>query len=251
MKRLTIVCGVMLAVLLVFSSSTVAAAPPAKVDILIGFDGPPGASEQALVRGIGGEIKYTYNIIPAIAASVPEPAIQGLINNPHVIAVETDTFARVIDLELDNSWGVQHIGAGTVHAAGNTGASIDIAIIDTGIDYTHDDLYGRFAGGYNFVGGNGNPRDDNGHGTHVAGIIAALDNDAGVVGVAPGVRLWALKAFDSTGSGSYSDIIAALDWATGNNPYGVVCQITNNSYGSLDYPGYLVEMALLIRQFFL
>jgi subtilisin len=244
MKKLTMVCGITLAFLLVFSSTASATtAPPEKVNILIGFDSPLGASEQALVRSIGGDIKYTYSLIPAIAASVPEPAIRGLKNNPHVIIVEAETFARVIDFELDESWGVQHIGAGTVHAAGNTGANIDIAVIDTGIDYTHDDLYGRVAGGYNFVDGNGNPRDDNGHGTHVAGIIAALDNDTGVVGVAPDVRLWALKAFDSTGSGSFFDIIAALDWATGNNPDGVVCQITNNSYGSPDYPGYLVEMA--------
>ena len=244
MRKLTIIMSFILALLLVFSSTAaVAAAPTERVNILIGFDAPPGPNEQQLVRGLGGDIKYTYKIIPAIAASVPEPAVQGLLRNPHVIAVEPEVFVKASDLELDNAWGVNRIGAGLVHDASITGENINIAILDTGLDWTHSDLYQRMAGGYNFVAGNYNPFDDNGHGTHVAGTIAAVDNDAGVVGVAPNAKLWILKVIDSNGSGSYFDIIAALDWATGNNIWGVVCQITNNSYSSAGYPGSMVEMA--------
>ncbi len=86
--------------LLVFSS-TAAAAPPEKVDVIIGFDRPPGLSEQGLVRGFGGEIIYTYNIIPVIAASIPETAVQGLLRNPRVI-IEPDVPIHAIDTELYN-----------------------------------------------------------------------------------------------------------------------------------------------------
>ena len=90
-----------------------------------------------------------------------------------------------------------------------------MAVIDTGIDNDHPDL--GVTGGVNFVriGRRVNPNawdDDNGHGTHVAGIIAARDNDIGVVGVAPGASLYAVKVLNANGSGYYSDIIAGLQW---------------------------------------
>jgi hypothetical protein len=76
----------------------------------------------------------------------------------------------------------------------------------------HPDLAAAYRGGYDFANDDPNPWDDNGHGTHVAGILAAGDNSFGVVGVAPGVMLYALKVFDAHGNGYYSDLIAALDW---------------------------------------
>jgi subtilisin family serine protease len=89
-----------------------------------------------------------------------------------------------------------------------------VAIIDTGIDYNHSDLYANYAGGYDFVNSDDDPMDDNGHGTHVAGIIAAEDNDEGVVGVAPEASLYALKVLDSDGSGYVSEVIFAIQWAS-------------------------------------
>jgi subtilisin len=90
---------------------------------------------------------------------------------------------------------------------------VDIAIIDSGITPLPDlDV----AGGYSCLGNPDAWQDDNGHGTHVAGIAAALDNDIGVVGVAPGARLWAVKVLDSDGGGSFSDVICGLDWVAGN-----------------------------------
>src|SRR5258708_8227512 len=80
----------------------------------------------------------------------------------------------------------------------------DIAIIDTGIDLTHPDL--NVYRNVTFVSGTTTGNDDHGHGTHVAGTAASLDNAIGVVGVAPGARLWAVKVLDSTGSGSLSAI---------------------------------------------
>src|SRR3989344_2956568 len=83
--------------------------------VFIAFDKPVGPSEQALVRAHGGEIKYSYSIVDAIAATLPAGAIEGLSRNPHVTAVEMDGQVYAADIELDNSWGVKRIGAGTVH----------------------------------------------------------------------------------------------------------------------------------------
>jgi subtilisin len=207
--------------------------PDGLVKVLIGFKEKPGPPEQALVKGLGGKIKYTYNIIPAIAASVPEVAINALQKNPNVTNVELDSMVYALDTELDNSWGVKRIGAGIVHDSGNNGDGIKIAIIDTGIDEDHPDLDGNLVGGVNFVSKPSwrtpDPNkwdDDNGHGTHVAGIIAAEDNNIGVVGVAPGADLYALKVLDRTGSGYVSDVVMAIQWATVNE-----IQVINMSLG--------------------
>ena len=137
-----------------------------------------------------------------------------------------------VDLELDDSWGVKRIGAGPVHQQGLWGAGVTVAILDSGIDYTHPDLALNYAGGYDFVNDDDDPFDDNAHGTHVAGIVAARDDDAGVVGVAPYARLYALKVLDASGNGSFSDVIAAMQWAVDHG-----AQVTNNSYGSSEDPG--------------
>jgi len=205
--------------------------------VLIGFTHRPGLAEQALVRGVGGSIKYSYHLVPAIAATIPEPAIPGLLANPHVTHVDPDGRVWAIDAELDDSWGVKRIGAGIVHSY-NKGTGVKVAIIDSGIDYTHSDLDANYKGGYDFVNSDVDPMDDNGHGTHVAGSVAAEDNEEGVVGVAPEANLYALKVLGADGGGSYSDVIAALQWAVDNG-----IQVTNNSYGSPGDPGETVKAA--------
>lgn len=220
------------------NSQSEATQPPEMVKVLIAFDRQPGPDEQAIVHSHGGSIKYTYHLVPAIAASVPKAAIDGLLRNPRVVRIEPDAEVHAIDAELDNSWGVKRIGAGAVHATNNTGAGVKVAVIDSGIDYNHPDLNANYEGGYDFVNRDIDPMDDNGHGTHVAGIIAAKDDGAGVVGVAPGARIYALKVLGANGSGSYSDIIAALQWSVDNG-----IQVTNNSYGSAKDPGATVKEA--------
>jgi len=232
--------------------------PDGLVKVLIGFKEKPGPPEQALVKGLGGKIKYTYNLIPAIAASVPEVAIEPLKKNPNVTNIELDSMVYALDIELDNSWGVKRIGAGLVHDSGNNGEGIKIAIIDTGIDKDHPDLDDNLVGGVNFVS---NPSwrtpdpnkwdDDNGHGTHVAGIIAAEDNNTGVVGVAPGAALYALKVLDRTGSGYVSDVVMAIQWATDPNGDGSAddrLDVINMSLGST-YDSWLLDAACLLAYY--
>jgi subtilisin family serine protease len=157
-----------------------------------------------------------------------------------------------LDTELDNSWGVDRIDAEEVWTT-YTGQGVNVAIIDSGIDNNHSDLNVEY--GVNFVSKpswkDPDPDkwdDDYGHGTHVAGIVAALGNGVGVVGVAPGAALYALKVLDRTGSGYVSDVVAAIMWATDPNGDGSAddrLDVINMSLGST-YDSWLLDGACLL-----
>jgi subtilisin family serine protease len=100
----------------------------------------------------------------------------------------------------------------TKGASTDSSKPIRVAVIDTGVRYTESDLKNAYKGGHNFINGSDNPLDDNGHGTHVSGIIAAADDGDGVVGVAPQVELYGLKVLDQCGSGSTENVIQAVEW---------------------------------------
>lgn len=124
-------------------------------------------------------------------------------------------------------WGVDRIDADLVwdtdgnlviDKGANTGSGIKVAIIDTGIDKDHPDLDGNLVDGVNFVKIRGKTiadqwDDDNGHGTHCAGIVAAVDNEIGVIGVAPEAYLYGVKVLDRGGSGYVSDVILGIEWS--------------------------------------
>ena len=224
------------AVLAVFNSA--GAQPPERVRVLIGFKNSPGPSDEREIRGRGAEISHVFRIVPAMAVSIPVMALDGVRRNPNVTVVEPDGTVTVVDAELDAAWGVSRIGSGVAHAGGNTGAGVKVAIVDTGIDCTHPDLRANCVGGIDFVNDDNDPSDDHGHGTHVAGTVAAQDDGAGVVGVAPDVSLYGIKVLNASGGGYWSDIVAAIEWAADNG-----IQVTNNSYGSSAHPGTIVNAA--------
>ena len=112
----------------------------------------------------------------------------------------------------ENPGPTSQLGPTGTQSATPSDVNVDIAIVDTGIDLTHPDL--NVYREKTFVPNTTSANDDNGHGTHVAGTTAARDNSIGVVGVAPGARLWAVKVLDSTGAGSISSIIAGIDYVT-------------------------------------
>ena len=184
------------------------------------------------------KIKYEYQSFPGVAASIPAPLLNYISHLPFVKAVEPDYTFTIQQDTLD--WGVDKINAevvwgGSENAADVTtgsyaGDGVKVAVIDTGIEYTHPDLDANYYGGYDFVNQDNDPMDDNGHGTHVAGIIAAEDNGAGVIGVAPHAQLYGVKVLDAQGSGTYSDIVAGIDWAT-NNGMDVISMSLGGSSG--------------------
>ncbi|WP_010278505.1 S8 family peptidase [Paenibacillus senegalensis] len=122
-------------------------------------------------------------------------------------------------------WGVRQIKAPAAWSR-SAGLRVKIAVIDTGIDYLHPDLHRNVAGGINVVDRRALPRDDNGHGTHIAGTIAAYSSKKGIIGVAPLASLYAVKAFDHNGTAYISDIVHGIDWCVRNR-----IDIINMSFG--------------------
>ncbi len=234
-----------------FMSITLSAATlAAESSFIIRFHQPPGQTEQELIQRAGGAIDRIYRLIPAIVARLPEQAVIELRENPLVAYVEKDqvvatteppytsliqksfsTESLATDGEYQDAWGVSHIGSKIAHDKGITGKEIKVAVIDTGIDYTHEDLDANYRGGYDFIFNDDDPMDDswNSHGTHVAGIIGAEANGTGVVGVAPEVSLYAVKALDGGGFGSLETIVAGIQWAVDND-----MDIINLSIAGLD-----------------
>jgi subtilisin len=188
--------------------------------VLIGF--APAAELQAaedranIIRQAGGIVYASFALIPAVSAWVPAQALEALSGRPDVAYVEEDVVLQAF--EQTTPWGVGRVHANLVWPGGNTGAGIDVAILDTGIDSRHPDLV--VVDGVNYSDASGTPgstdpadwNDNHGHGTHCAGIVAALNNSVGVVGVAPGARLHAVKVLDDSGLGYTSDIIQGLEW---------------------------------------
>lgn len=203
--------------------------------VLVGFT---GRADAGLVAGLGGVVRHAYHLVPAVAATVPPTAIALLAANPAVAYVEADLPVTALSTEETRFWGGQRIGADRQHRDGNRGEGIRIGIIDSGIDYTHPDLADNYAGGYDFADGDPDPMDDDGHGTFVAGVVAARANGAGALGVAPGARLYALKVLDAKAEGFVSDVIAAVEWC---RDHGV--QVTSNALGTAQYPGRTLESA--------
>ncbi len=171
-----------------------------------------------VVHGAGGEVSHSYHLLPVVSATLSDEVIVQLERRSDVAYVEEDV--RVYAAAQAVPWGVDRIDAKKVWQAtpGSTGAGVDVAVFDTGIDCDHPDL--KVAGGVDFTGQlvlDGSTRttawnDEEGHGTHCAGVIGALDNEIGVVGVAPEANLWAVKVLDDDRSGYVSDVIQGLEW---------------------------------------
>ena len=207
-------------------AAVAAASHPAveRAKVIVTFHGPPGKAAERVIEKYGGKVDKKLALVNGLAARVPKGQLKQLAGEPGVKTVEPDVTLQAFDLEYDNAWGVKKIGTPAVHAAGVWGDGVKVAVIDTGIDYIHDDpdnipyvvdpeFLHNYKGGYDFVNNDADPMDDNGHGTHVAGILAAEKNGYLVVGVAPHVDLYALKILDAAGKGDDSNLILALQWA--------------------------------------
>ena len=231
MKRALTAFSVLLIVLATFVVVAMSANAESEGLFLIGFD---GSSNEKLIRQYGGTITTTHSNSHVITARLTHRESRSLARNSHIAYVEEDFTLRIDAQTLP--YGVDYIDADLVHSR-YTGSGVKVAVIDTGIDYSHPDLDGNYKGGYDFVNRDSYPMDDHGHGTHVAGIIAAEDNDIGVIGVAPEADLYSLKVIDSNGYGYVSNIIAGIEWAVDNN-----MDVISMSIGS-NYPSSSLQRA--------
>lgn len=203
------------------------------------------AKDITLKHGLGLGFIYGH-ALKGFSAVIPDSVLEKVRNDPRVSFVEQDQLVEAFVLQPfhhqpTHEGGKQSqpaptqplettpTGINRIDAERSIARTVDvdIAIIDTGIDLKHPDLNilrGATCSGAGKPGGN----DDNGHGTHVAGTAAAKDNDIGVVGVAPGAKLWAIKVLDKSGSGTISCVIAGIDYVTAN---AAEIEVANMSLG--------------------
>jgi subtilisin len=170
-------------------------------------------------RTAGVTVTDVYrSAINGYSASMSQADAERLAQAPGVQSVQVDE--RVEATVQSMPTGINRANADASPTAAINGADnrvdVDVAVIDTGVDLDHPDLNVFRAGGTNCSLLGLNPNDQNGHGSHVAGTIGALDNNTGVVGMAPGARIWPVKVLNAAGSGSTSDVVCGIDYVTAN-----------------------------------
>jgi serine protease AprX len=193
------------------------------------------------VQAVGGRVTDKIDIINAVVADVPQASVTKLSHAPGVLGVMSDRTVKVVgeafsptSTHNDNTTFqyAQVVGADQVWDSGNLGQDVTVATLDTGIDPTFLSLrvtrgvwQDRFLAYYDAIADKTyeplrllqSPRDPNGHGTHVAGIIGNSDKEGGqYVGVAPGVNFVSIRVLDDTGMGTYADVLRGLNWVVQN-----------------------------------
>ncbi|WNS79523.1 S8 family serine peptidase [Domibacillus sp. DTU_2020_1001157_1_SI_ALB_TIR_016] len=180
--------------------------------MLIIFDEETSQQEiDKTVKSVDGDVIDAFEQVAAASIEIPEDSIDELQKSPSVKHVEEDILIHLSEQIED--WGIQATNIPSAWNSGFTGQGVKVAVIDSGIA-PHSDL--AVAGGVSTVGYTTSYNDDQGHGTHVAGIIGARNNNFGVKGAAYESELYAVKAFDQNGEAYLSDLIEGIDWSISN-----------------------------------
>lgn len=191
--------------------------PAGQTDFIVTFDDTeidPVGRARALVAQQNGELKHSYQFaLKGFAAKMSTAAAAALASTPGIKRVEPDGIAKIVTTVASMSWGQDRIDQralplNNTYTYTSTGSGVRVYIIDTGILSGHEQFAGRVLPGFSALGDNVT-EDCNGHGTHVAGTVGGS-----TAGVAPGVSLVPVRVLDCTGSGSWSGVIAGLDWVT-------------------------------------
>lgn len=244
-KALSVIVAVLMFVLPAHAVYLEGGEQPARPDfaqdrILVKFrEDSPAAAISDVLKKHGVSVRKTIRGIGVVVLNIPRGlAVRDIVSrfNSEVAVeyAEPDYIARTMvtlvpnDEKFSQQWALNNTG----QTGGKTDADIDapegwflqtgkasvkIAVVDTGISSLHEDLAGKVGAGYNAINGSGNAEDDNGHGTHVAGIAAAQSNNGkGIAGVSWGCALMPVKVLDANGSGTYSDVAEGVTWAADN-----------------------------------
>ena len=213
-RRFLFVLAALVAVF-AFAGTAAGARIPGQYIVVVksGYDGRAVARDHA--RYAGADVLYTYGrALNGYAARLTPTGLAAVRSDSRVAYVSADRTVHAVAQTLPT--GINRIqGDISSTASGNGSGSVGtaVAVIDTGIDPSHPDL--NVAGGHNCSTGR-TFKDGNGHGTHVAGTIAAKDDANGVVGMAPGAPLYAVRVLNNAGSGSWSSVICGINWVTAN-----------------------------------
>lgn len=205
--------------------------------IVVLEDSADASAVTAAHEELGVRVRHAYrHALLGYSATIPEPAVRLVKADPAVAYVVQDREGSPIATQslptganrIDADLGTPLAGDGQGETAG------DVAVFDTGVQSTHPDL--NVAGGVNCAGppdtyNDGTYNDEHGHGTHVAGIIGARDDASGVVGAAPGVRIWSVRVLNRLAIGSTSTQVCGIDWVTANGP-SLGIKVVNSSMRS-------------------
>ncbi|MFS0883549.1 S8 family peptidase [Metabacillus niabensis] len=181
---------------------------------------------QQYINSKGGEVIESFDATPSVLVKATDEEINDIKLDANIIEkVEIDGLVEAssddfdfgsIDIDPEEQlipWNVNYVKADKAHRMGLTGRGIKIGVIDSGIT-NHKDI--KVTGGINIIDQSANYNDETGHGTRVAGIIGAVNNSYGLIGVSPNASLYAIKVLNSNGKGSISDVIAGLEYAIEN-----------------------------------
>lgn len=207
-----------------FSALLLTASASARSDVVTGAtsyvvvlkDGADSAAVAAAHgRQYGASVQHVYgSALAGYSATIPNARVDALRANPNVAFLSLDREVSIAAQSLPT--GINRIEAdlsSTISGNGSGSVNVGVAVIDTGIDTSHPDL--NVAGGKNCSTGR-SYKDGHGHGTHVAGTIAAKDDGQGVVGVVPGASLYAVRVLNNSGSGTTSTVVCGIDWVAAN-----------------------------------
>lgn len=231
-RKVFFICGILLS----FSSLAVADQIDGRPRKIVVFKETfVNAQEQiGLAQGAGAGVIKTLPLVNGLAVYLPEAAERALLARLEILRIDEDLVIEAIvkpqaaapQPAEELPWGINRINADAAWLS-TTGLTVRVAILDTGIDLDHPDLQNNIKGNVNTINPLKNGNDDNGHGTHVAGTVAAVDNNIGVIGAGPEIYLYAVKVLGKNGSGWLSDIIEGLDWCINNK-----MQVINMSLGA-------------------
>ncbi|HSL96813.1 MAG TPA: S8 family peptidase [Thermoleophilia bacterium] len=232
-----VLCAVVLAALVaLLVPALAAAATPERY--IVTFDSADHSVAAKQIAKLGGTKVKDLWIIDGAVFKLPSRAAAGKVRAlAGVKTVELDVVqyaykGKPVPPPPPESvpWGVTKIAAPLVWESPLLGAGVNVGIIDTGIDMDHPDLKANVKGGWNCIAETANYDDDNGHGSHVAGTVAGVDNTIGVIGVAPSANLYGIKVLNRSGRGTTSDIIEGMQWAVSHG-----MDVINMSLGTSSY----------------
>ena len=215
--------------------------------VIVGFRDTPGLEQRQMIESLGGRVLYQYDFIKAIAAELPNRAASSLAQNNRVTYVETEQY-RQMETHLDPGvlwdgsyeilpWGIDAVQAPEAWDLGFRGEGVVVAVLDSGIETGHEDLAGNLdlANSFDFLDNDADvsdiPGPVTGHGTATSGIVAAIDNTVGVVGVAPKATIIMYRVCNSAlNECPDSAIIAALRQAITDG-----AQVASMSFGGIGF----------------
>ncbi len=226
-------------------------------DVLVLLEAPGGASgvenqAETIAEATGSRVMNTYKAIAEatgksiIRLKSAEKSVDELLSEvrriPGVLGATPNFIVKILrtpnDPEFPSAWGMPRVKAPEAWELSTGSGEVYVAVLDTGIKYDHEDLAGNMGRdkdgnfGRNLVGNNADPMDDNGHGTHLAGIIGAVgDNAVGTAGINWTVRLLGVKVLDGNGAASFAHVIAGLDYVLDQKQRGLNVRVANMAFG--------------------